>query len=101
MPDGSDECAVYVVDGKLSVQGSEIEQHTMAVLHSGRPVTIKAEADTQLAVVGGDKLSPRHIWWNFVSSRKERIEQAKQDWLNGAFPKVPGDEKEFIPLPAK
>ena len=88
-------------DGRLITQDNVIEQHTMAIMRSGQPVTIQAEVDTQLAVIGGEKLSLRHIWWNFVSSRKERIEQAKQDWLTGVFPKIPDDEKEFIPLPGK
>jgi redox-sensitive bicupin YhaK (pirin superfamily) len=53
-----------------------------------------------VVLLGGARIDgPRHIWWNFVSSSKERIEQAKGDWREGRFPKVPGDEKEFIPLP--
>jgi len=99
LPDGVDQRAVYVVNGKLQAQGSVIEQHTMAILRSGPQVTVRALVDTQLAIIGGEKLTPRHIWWNFVSSRKERIEQAKQDWLAERFPKVPGDSEEFIPLP--
>ncbi len=101
LPDAVNERAVYVVDGRITIQGSVIARHNMAIMRSGQRVTIQAEVDTQLAVIGGEKLSPRHIWWNFVSSRKERIEQAKQDWLTGVFPKVPGDEQEFIPLPEK
>ena len=99
LPAGVEDRAVYVVDGSLRARDSVIAQHTMAVIRGGQAVTVTAEVDTRLALVGGEKLSPRHIWWNFVSSRKQRIEQAKQDWLHGAFPKVPGDEEEFIPLP--
>jgi hypothetical protein len=62
-------------------------------------VTVDAEEETRLAVIGGERLSPRHIWWNFVSSRQQRIEQAKADWKTGAFPTIPGDATEFIPLP--
>ncbi len=68
----------------------------------GDKITIRALTDTHFAVFGGAALDgPRHIWWNFVSSRKDRIEQAKADWTAGHFQKVPGDEIEFIPLPAK
>jgi redox-sensitive bicupin YhaK (pirin superfamily) len=101
LPDGVDERALYVVKGRLKALESVIDQFSMAVLHRGHTVTIHAEEDTQLALIGGEPLGHRHIWWNFVSSRKERIEQAKADWKNGAFPKVPGDEVEFIPLPER
>ncbi len=101
LPDGVDERAVYVVKGKLSAKESMINEHSMAVLHRAQAVTVTAEQDTQLAMIGGEQFTKRYIWWNFVSSRKERIEQAKQDWQAGAFPKVPGDEVEFIPLPDK
>lgn len=101
LPDGAEERALYVVKGKLAALDSQIEQHGMAVLHTGHTVTVRAVEDTQLALIGGEALGPRHIWWNFVSSRMERIEQAKADWKNGAFPKVPGDEVEFIPLPER
>ena len=58
-----------------------------------------AREDSRIAFVGGDNIGPRHVWWNIVSSRKDRIEQAKKDWAEGLFKKVPGDEVEFIPLP--
>jgi redox-sensitive bicupin YhaK (pirin superfamily) len=101
LPDGVDERALYVVKGRLMALESVIDQFSMAVLHKGHTVTVYAVEDTQLALIGGEPLGPRYIWWNFVSSRKERIEQAKADWKNGAFPRVPGDEVEFIPLPEK
>ena len=64
------------------------------------PVVMRAEDDVRLVVFGGARLDgPRHIFWNFVSSSKERIERAKLDWMQGKFPNVPGDEKQFIPLP--
>jgi hypothetical protein len=74
----------------------------LAVLASGTPVEVLAgTAGAKLMLLGGAPLDgPRHIWWNFVSSSKERIEQAKADWKEGRFAKVPGD-KEFIPLPEK
>lgn len=101
LPDGVDERALYVVKGRLKALESVIDQFSMAVLHRGHAVTVHAVQDTRLALIGGEPLGHRHIWWNFVSSRKERIEQAKTDWQTGAFPKVPGDEVEFIPLPEK
>ena len=99
LPDGVDERAIYVVKGKLTANKSIINEHSMAVLHGGQTVRVTAERDTHLVVIGGEQLTKRHIWWNFVSSRKERIEQAKNDWQAGDFPNVPGDEFEFIPLP--
>lgn len=72
----------------------------MAVLRADAAARFVARVDTTLMVLGGDPLDgPRHIWWNFVSSSKARIEQAKADWRAGRFPKVPGDEADFIPLP--
>ena len=99
IPDGIQERGLYIVRGKLKAKDSVLEQHSMTIFHSDHTITVTAEEDTQLAVIGGETLSRRHIWWNFVSSRRERIEQAKADWKSGAFPKVPGDEAEFIPLP--
>src|SRR5215813_5529487 len=72
----------------------------LLVFRPGDRITVTAAAPTRLAIVGGEVLDgPRHIWWNFVSSRHERIEQAKNEWKQGLFGKVPGDEIEFIPLP--
>ena len=76
----------------------------LAVAHNyrkqGKRVKLRLAAGTRLVMLGGDALDgPRHMYWNFVSSRPERIERAKQDWKAQAFPKVPGDDQEFIPLP--
>jgi redox-sensitive bicupin YhaK (pirin superfamily) len=101
LPDGVQERGLYIVRGKLKAKDSDLVEHSMTVFHPGQSITVKAEEDTQLAVIGGEVLSHRHIWWNFVSSSKERIEQAKVDWKSGKFPTVPGDEVEFIPLPDK
>ena len=74
----------------------------LLVFKPGDKVTITAATDAHFVIVGGAPMDgPRHIWWNFVSSRKERIEQAKAEWAAGHFGKVPGDEIEFIPLPEK
>lgn len=93
------ERAVYVASGDLNILGVDVPQHAMAVLKPDREVTVTATRETRLAVVGGETLGRRYIEWNFVSSRKDRIEQAKSDWKAGRFARVPGDEAEFIPLP--
>ena len=96
----SQELAIYIAAGEVSIGDQTVSQYTMAVLEPGATVTVKAKQDTRLAFIGGEPFGQRHIYWNFVSSRAERIEQAKKDWKEGAFPKVPGDDQEFIPLPA-
>lgn len=95
------ERAVYVAQGRLQAQDSVIEQYEMAVLQAGvsDEIVVQASQDTRLAIIGGEPVGPRYIEWNFVSSRKARIEQAKADWTQGRFPKVAGDEDDFIPLP--
>lgn len=93
------ERSVYVAEGALQVHGVEIPEHAMAVLSNASGVVAEATAETRLALIGGEPLGSRFIDWNFVSSRKARIEQARRDWREGRFPKVPGDEHEFIPLP--
>ena len=66
----------------------------------GSAPVLHAESNVRVALIGGAPMDgPRHLWWNFASSSKERIELAKRDWREGRFPKVPGDETEFIPLP--
>ncbi|MGA7802034.1 MAG: pirin family protein [Gammaproteobacteria bacterium] len=99
LPDEIAERAVYIPTGKLTARDSVIEPLTMAVFAPEPGVAVTAAKDTRLVIIGGERLSARHIWWNFVSSRKGRIEQAKRDWAAGVFAKVPGDEVEFIPLP--
>ncbi len=99
LPDTVIERALYICKGKLKVEQSIIEAHSMGILGHRQNVTVEAVEDTRLVVIGGEPLSQRHIWWNFVSSRKPRIEQAKRDWQADVFPKIPGDEIEFIPLP--
>jgi redox-sensitive bicupin YhaK (pirin superfamily) len=71
----------------------------LAVLRADADVVLEATATSRIAVIGGEHLGQRFIDWNFVSSRKERIAQAKDDWRERRFPTVPGDETEFIPLP--
>lgn len=98
LPD-AEERAVYVASGSLQARDMTIPEHSMGVFDSTAGVVLEAVRESRIAIIGGEKLGKRHIEWNFVSSRKERIEQAKEDWKAGRFPKVPGDEKEFIPFP--
>lgn len=93
------ERGLYVATGQLSVLEETLDAFHMAVLSTGDMTIEATEDDTRIAVVGGEQLGPRFIDWNFVSSRAERIAQAKDDWRHQRFPKVPGDEDEFIPLP--
>jgi redox-sensitive bicupin YhaK (pirin superfamily) len=97
LPGLAAECAVYAVEGDLSVNGQALPPYTMAVLDAaGAELTTAAGA--RLTVIGGTPLGPRHMWWNFVSSHKERILRASEDWQAQRFAPVPG-EHEFIPLP--
>ncbi len=96
------ERAIYACDGALDIDGHRLEQYEMAVLTQGASVQITALDEAHFVIIGGETLTERHIYWNFVSSRPERIEQAKADWQSQdgiAFPRVPGDDQEFIPLP--
>lgn len=98
---GYDERAVYVLTGRIAIGPDVHGPGTLLVLRPGEPVPIGAVEDSRLMLFGGEPMEgPRYIWWNFVSSRPERIEQAKQEWARGRFDTVPGDEAEFIPLPA-
>jgi len=92
------ERALYGVDGPFRLDGELVPPQTLVVLAPGEEPLVSAEAACRVALVGGDPLGERHIWWNFVSSRKDRIVQAADDWAAGRFPTVPG-ETEFIPLP--
>jgi redox-sensitive bicupin YhaK (pirin superfamily) len=96
-----EERAVYVSEGLAQCDGRTFGVGTMFVLRPGVTVSVTGKRPaTRLMIVGGAKLDgERHVYWNFVSSSKERIERAKEDWRRGAFARVPGDEVEFIPLP--
>ena len=100
IPATTEERAIYSLSGSIEIGGVAYPPEQMMVLRPGDDVTITATSATRLMVLGGAVMDgPRYIFWNFVSSDKDRLEQAKQDWKNGRFPKVPGDDKEFIPLP--
>jgi redox-sensitive bicupin YhaK (pirin superfamily) len=95
-----EERAIYVLSGEIEIGGEQHGPERLLVLKPGDRIAVKAVSDAHFVVVGGAAMDgPRHIWWNFVSSRKERIETAKADWKAGRFDVVPGDIKEFIPLP--
>lgn len=95
----TEERAIYVVEGEVEIAGDVFEGPRLLIFRPGDRITVKARRPSRLMFLGGAALEgPRYIWWNFVSSRKERIEEAKEAWKAGRFPKVPG-ENEFIPLP--
>ena len=95
-----DERAVYVVSGRVDIAGEVFESGQLLVFKPGDRISILAETNARLMLLGGEPMDGRRfIWWNFVSSSKERIDEAKNDWREGRFKIVPGDEQEFIPLP--
>ena len=98
-PMTAEDRAIYACSGTLEIDGQRLAQYEMAVLAPGAEAKITALDDAHFVIIGGEPLTERHIYWNFVSSRPERIEQAKADWQAQVFPKVPGDDQEFIPLP--
>jgi redox-sensitive bicupin YhaK (pirin superfamily) len=96
-----EERAIYVVDGEIEIAGERHEGPRMLIFRPGDAITVRATRPTRMMFLGGTALEgPRYVWWNFVSSSKERIEQAKEDWKSGRFEAVP-DETEFIPLPER
>ena len=98
-PKGQEERAIFSAQGAIEIDGILYPESELLVLAPGRDVRVVAPHGARVLLFGGEPLDgPRHLWWNFVSSSKERIEQAKSDWLGGRFAQVPGDD-EFIPLP--
>ncbi len=99
LPVLAEQVGIYTVDAEVQVDGQALPARSMVVLAPGQGATLSAAAPVRLVVVGGDALDvPRHLWWNFVSSRKERLAEAAADWAAQAMGAVPGDD-EFIPLP--
>jgi redox-sensitive bicupin YhaK (pirin superfamily) len=97
---GADERAVMLVGGEASLDGQPLKLYDLVVLRPGEAMTLRSENGGRAMLLGGEAFtSRRYVWWNYVSSNRERIEQAKADWREGRFGKVPGDEEEFIPLP--
>jgi redox-sensitive bicupin YhaK (pirin superfamily) len=96
-----EERAIYIVAGEIEIAGDRFEPGQLLVFRAGDAITVTAATAARFAILGGDALEgPRYIWWNFVSSDKARIEEAKAQWAAGRFSMVPG-EHEFIPLPEK
>jgi redox-sensitive bicupin YhaK (pirin superfamily) len=94
------ECALYVVGGEVEVEGCRFPRHHLLVQKAGAMLTVTAVTGARAVVLGGPALdAPRYIDWNFVASSRERIEHAKAAWRAQTFPKIPGDDREFIPLP--
>lgn len=100
IPADAEERAIYVLEGRVTISGDGFPPDRLLVFRPGDEIVVSSEAGAHLMLFGGASIgSPRYIWWNFVSSSKERIEQAKEEWRTGRFDIVPGDAEEFIPLP--
>jgi hypothetical protein len=98
----ADERAVMLVGGEASLDGQALEPYALVVLKPGESMTLSSERGGKIMLLGGEAFQTRrYVHWNFVSSSRDRIEQAKDDWRAGRFPLVPGDTEEFIPLPDK
>jgi len=96
----ADERAVMLVGGEATLDGTALEPYTLHVLAPGAAMQLSSTSGGKVMLLGGEAFATkRHVWWNFVSSDRERINQAKRDWSEGRFPIVPGDAEEFIPLP--
>jgi redox-sensitive bicupin YhaK (pirin superfamily) len=97
---GADERAVYVAEGEASLDGLPLQRSVLYVLAPGVAATLRSAGGAHVMLCGGAPLDgPRHVWWNFVSSSRDRIHQAKEDWRAGRFTLPPDDRDEFIPLP--
>lgn len=99
LPTEHSERAIYITKGSLEIAGTMYSNGQMIVFSKNEEATIQAKTNVEFMFLGGEPLGERFIWWNFVSSSKERIEQAKNDWKTGKIILPPHDNKEFIPLP--
>lgn len=100
IPADAEERAIYTLEGEVAISGDIFPAERLLVFRPGDEIVVSSQGGAHFMLFGGASLgSQRYIWWNFVSSSKERIEQAKQEWKTGRFDIVPGDEEEFIPLP--
>ena len=96
----ADERAVYLAMGEATLEGVPLEPMVLYVLRPGIAATLRSAGGGRAMLCGGDAFAtPRHVWWNFVSSSRDRINEAKRAWMAGNFPRVPGDEQEWIPIP--
>jgi redox-sensitive bicupin YhaK (pirin superfamily) len=99
LPALAPQMALYPVQGDLVIDAATVPARTLAILHAGAAATVHAQVAARFVVIGGEPLdAPRHMWWNFVSSRKERIIEASEDWQAMRMGRIEGDD-EFIPLP--
>jgi redox-sensitive bicupin YhaK (pirin superfamily) len=95
-----EERAIYIASGEIDIGGQTFPAGRLLTFKPGDRISVLALSHARLMLLGGDAMDgPRHIWWNFVSSSRERIDQAKAEWKSGRFDTVPGDAEEFIPLP--
>lgn len=100
LPAEHEERGIYISEGSLTIAGDKHEAGRLLVFKPGDEITLSTETGARFMMLGGEPMDgPRYIWWNFVSSSKDKIEAAKDDWKRARFSIVPGDEKEFIPLP--
>jgi redox-sensitive bicupin YhaK (pirin superfamily) len=101
IPAEAEERAIYVLEGSVEISGDRFGADRLLVFRPGDKIVVSSGQGAHFMLFGGASLgSPRHIWWNFVSSSRERIEQAKEEWRTARFDIVPGDEEEYIPLPS-
>ena len=100
IPADAEERAIYTLEGEVSISGDIFPAQRLLVFKPGDEIVVLSQSGAHFMLFGGASLaSKRYIWWNFVSSSRERIEQAKEEWKTGRFDIVPGDEEEFVPLP--
>ncbi len=102
IPATTEERAIYTLGGHIEISGVGFPAQQMLILRPGDDITVVAQDDVRLMILGGAVMDgPRYIYWNFVSSSKERLAQAKEDWKHRRFPIIPSDAEEFVPLPDK
>lgn len=102
IPAEAEERAIYILEGTVDIAGDVFPADRLLVFRPGDEIVVRSEPGAHFMLFGGAALgSRRYIWWNFVSSSRERIEQAKEEWRSRRFDIVPGDEEEFVPLPAE
>lgn len=95
-----DERAIYIASGEIEIAGERFGDGRLLTFRPGDRISLRAMQPSRIVLLGGEPMDgPRHIWWNFVSSSKDRIDAAKADWTARRFPLVPGDDKDWIPLP--
>ena len=96
----ADERSVMLVSGEAELDGEPLDLFTLYILRPGHPARLSSGNGGRVMLMGGQAFTtPRHVFWNFVSSSRDRIQQAKEDWIERRFPLIPGDDKEFIPFP--